>query len=95
MRFNKILVVDDEHLIRWSLDQNLKKQGYEVVRIASMILHDKKNPADIPCIRPSRGPICVNRERAEMLHIDLTDKAFIEKYIEKALALDKYQQNGK
>jgi len=31
MRFNKILVVDDEHLIRWSLDQNLKKQGYEVV----------------------------------------------------------------
>jgi DNA-binding NtrC family response regulator len=27
----KILVVDDEHLIRWSLEQNLKKQGYEVV----------------------------------------------------------------
>ncbi len=26
----KILVVDDEHLIRWSLEQNLKKQGYEV-----------------------------------------------------------------
>jgi DNA-binding NtrC family response regulator len=31
MRRNKILVVDDEHLIRWSLEQNLKKQGYEVV----------------------------------------------------------------
>lgn len=30
MRRNKILVVDDEHLIRWSLEQNLKKQGYEV-----------------------------------------------------------------
>jgi DNA-binding NtrC family response regulator len=27
---NRILVVDDEHLIRWSLEQNLKKQGYEV-----------------------------------------------------------------
>ncbi|WP_020674946.1 sigma-54-dependent transcriptional regulator [Geopsychrobacter electrodiphilus] len=27
---NKILVVDDEHLIRWSLEQSLKKQGYEV-----------------------------------------------------------------
>ncbi len=27
---NKILVVDDEHLIRWSLEQNLKKQGYGV-----------------------------------------------------------------
>jgi DNA-binding NtrC family response regulator len=31
MRRTKILVVDDEHLIRWSLEQNLKKQGYEVV----------------------------------------------------------------
>jgi two-component system, NtrC family, response regulator AtoC len=31
MRKIKILVVDDEHLIRWSLEQNLKKQGYEVV----------------------------------------------------------------
>jgi len=31
MKRNKILVVDDEHLIRWSLEQNLKKQGYDVV----------------------------------------------------------------
>jgi DNA-binding NtrC family response regulator len=31
MKRNKIMVVDDEHLIRWSLEQNLKKQGYEVV----------------------------------------------------------------
>jgi len=31
MKRKKILVVDDEHLIRWSLEQNLKKQGYEVV----------------------------------------------------------------
>lgn len=30
MRKTKILVVDDEHLIRWSLEQNLKKQGYEI-----------------------------------------------------------------
>ena len=30
MRKTKILVVDDEHLIRWSLEQNLKKQGYDV-----------------------------------------------------------------
>ncbi len=35
MKRNKILVVDDEHLIRWSLEQNLKKQGYEVVTAAS------------------------------------------------------------
>jgi len=25
------MVVDDEHLIRWSLEQNLRKQGYEVL----------------------------------------------------------------
>lgn len=31
MANSKILVVDDEHLIRWSLEQNLKKQGYEVM----------------------------------------------------------------
>jgi DNA-binding NtrC family response regulator len=31
MKKTKILVVDDEHLIRWSLEQNLKKQGYEVL----------------------------------------------------------------
>lgn len=31
MKRNKILVVDDEHLIRWSLEQNLKKQAYEVI----------------------------------------------------------------
>jgi len=30
VRKAKILVVDDEHLIRWSLEQSLKKQGYEV-----------------------------------------------------------------
>jgi two-component system response regulator AtoC len=35
MKLNKILVVDDEHLIRWSLEQNLKKQGYEVVTAGS------------------------------------------------------------
>jgi len=35
MRKIKILVVDDEHLIRWSLEQNLKKQGYEVLTAGS------------------------------------------------------------
>ena len=35
MRKHKILVVDDEHLIRWSLEQNLKKQGYEVLTAGS------------------------------------------------------------
>jgi two-component system response regulator AtoC len=35
VRRHKILVVDDEHLIRWSLEQNLKKQGYEVFTAGS------------------------------------------------------------
>ncbi|HEY5523641.1 MAG TPA: response regulator, partial [Desulfuromonadaceae bacterium] len=35
MKLNKLLVVDDEHLIRWSLEQNLKKQGFEVVTAGS------------------------------------------------------------
>jgi len=35
VRGQKILVVDDEQLIRWSLEQNLKKQGYEVTTAAS------------------------------------------------------------
>ena len=35
MSKHKILVVDDEHLIRWSLEQNLRKQGYEVLSAAS------------------------------------------------------------
>jgi len=35
VRKPKILVVDDEHLIRWSLEQSLLKQGYEVLTAAS------------------------------------------------------------
>ncbi len=35
MRKTRILVVDDEHLIRWSLEQSLKKQGYEVSTAAN------------------------------------------------------------
>ena len=27
----RILVVDDEYLIRWTLQQNLEKEGYEVL----------------------------------------------------------------
>ena len=35
MRRTRILVVDDEHLIRWSLEQNLRKQGYDVFTAGS------------------------------------------------------------
>ena len=35
MRNTRILVVDDEHLIRWSLEQSLQKQGYDVITAGS------------------------------------------------------------
>jgi len=35
VRKTRILVVDDEHLIRWSLEQSLLKQGYDVATAAS------------------------------------------------------------
>ena len=31
MAEERILVVDDEYLIRWTLQQNLQKEGYEVL----------------------------------------------------------------
>ena len=35
MKKAKILVVDDEELIRWSLDQSLSEEGYEVIKAES------------------------------------------------------------
>lgn len=77
-----LLVVDDSGF----------KQGYEAVRMAHMILHEKKDPSDIPVIAPTRGAIIVNRQRAEMLGINLSGKDFIEEYVDKALALEQYPQ---
>ena len=76
----------------FSVDNSAYTQGYEVARMADMVIHQKKDPADIPCEVPPRGKIMVNRLRAQMLGIDLKDKDFIEQYIDGSLALDKYQQ---
>ena len=35
MKKVRVLVVDDEHLIRWSLEHNLRKQGYDVLTAGS------------------------------------------------------------
>ena len=77
-----LIVVDDSGF----------KQGYEAVRMAHMILHEKKDPATIPVSTPTRGAIIVNRQRAQMLGINLSRKGFIEEYIDKALALEQYPQ---
>jgi ABC-type uncharacterized transport system substrate-binding protein len=81
-------MVEEGFLI--AADDSAYKQGYDVVRMANMVIHEKKNPGDIPCVLPSRGKIMVNRQRAQMLGINLSDKDFIEEYIDKSLALEKY-----
>jgi ABC-type uncharacterized transport system substrate-binding protein len=75
-----LLVVDDSGF----------KQGYEAVKIAYQILKKGKNPENIPVRAPERGPVIVNRQRANMLGIDISDKTFIEEIFEKSLALEKY-----
>jgi len=75
-----LLVVDDSGF----------KQGYEAVKLAYQILEKGKDPADMPVRAPERGPVIVNRQRADMLGIDLAGKSFIEEFIETSLALQKY-----
>ena len=75
-----------------SVDDSGFKQAYEAGRMADAILHGKKNPADIPVIAPSRGAVMVNSQRAAMLGIGIPRKDFVEEYVEKSQALEKYPQ---
>ena len=75
-----LLVVDDSGF----------KQGYEAVKTAYQILEKGENPDNTPVRAPERGPVIVNRQRANMLGIDISGKAFIEEFIDSALALEKY-----
>ncbi|MFA5096718.1 MAG: hypothetical protein WC478_05200, partial [Candidatus Omnitrophota bacterium] len=74
----------------FTVDDSGFRQGYEAVKIAHMILHEKKEAALIPAISPSRGAIILNRLRAKTLGIDPSDKSFIEEYVDTSLALEKY-----
>lgn len=74
-----LLVVDDSGF----------KQGYTAVKIANEILQKGKSPAGIKIKAPERGKVIVNRQRVEMLKLDLSDKKFIESFINKAQALNK------
>lgn len=75
-----------------TVDDSGFKQGYEAGRMANMILHEKKSPADIAVLAPKRGNIIVNKQRAQQLGIDLTNKDFIEESVDKSLAPEKYPQ---
>jgi ABC-type uncharacterized transport system substrate-binding protein len=75
-----LLVVDDSGF----------KQGYEAVKTAYLILEQGEDPGQIPVRAPERGPVIVNRQRAKMLGIDLSNKGFVEEFIDRALALEKY-----
>jgi ABC-type uncharacterized transport system substrate-binding protein len=77
-----LLVVDDSGY----------KQGYEAVKVVHEILNEGKDTALIPARAPERGPIIVNKQRAEELGIELADKDFIEEYIEVSYALEKFPQ---
>ncbi len=72
------------------VDDSGFKQGYEAVKTAYQILIKRKNPANIPVHAPERGPVIVNRQRANMLGVDISGKAFIEEFFDNALALEKY-----
>lgn len=68
-------------------DDSAYNQGYEAVVVAHDILARGANPSTYPPRAPRRGALLVNRQRADMLGIKLTDKMGIEEYFEKATAL--------
>ncbi|MFA5779795.1 MAG: ABC transporter substrate binding protein [Elusimicrobiota bacterium] len=69
------------------------KQGYAAVKSMYEVLEKGKDPATLPCRAIERGPLVVNRQRAQMLGIKLTEKPGIEEYIDKCLALEKHPES--
>ncbi len=67
-------------------------QAYEAVQIGHQVLAKGVNPGIIPVRAPKRGALMVNRERARMLGIQITEAMGAEEYIDKALALERYPQ---
>ncbi|MFH0754118.1 MAG: ABC transporter substrate binding protein [Candidatus Omnitrophota bacterium] len=73
-----------------SVDDSGFKQAYEAGRMADMILHQKKNPVDIAVMAPTRGAVMINRQRAQILGVDVGSKDFIEEVVDRSAALEKY-----
>lgn len=65
-------------------------QAYHAFEMAYDILEQGLNPSRMRVKTPPRGPLMVNRQRAAMLGIDLSDKMnMIDKIVETAIALEK------
>lgn len=75
-----------KHGLLCSANDSGYNQGYEAVMIANDILNGA-DPATYPPRAPKRGPYVVNKQRAKMLGMELTEDMGIEEYIEKASVL--------
>lgn len=65
-------------------------QAYRAFEMAYDILEQGLNPGLMRTVTPPRGPLMVNRRRATMLGISLTDNAdLIDEIVDEAVALDK------
>lgn len=73
-----LLVVDDSGF----------KQGYDATRMALEIILHGRDPAELPVTAPARGPVIINRQRAEMLGLDISQVDFIEQIVDSAMALE-------
>ncbi len=63
-------------------DDSGYNQGYEAVVIAHDMLANGLDPSTYPPRAPRRGPLLVNRQRAQQLGIKLTDNRGIEEFID-------------
>ena len=71
-------------------DDSGYNQGYEAMKLVYRILQKGEHPGDMAVKAPPRGPFIINRQRAEMLGIQIMDKMGAELYVDKALALTEH-----
>lgn len=73
-------------------DDSGYNQGYEAVKLACRILKHAERPGDIPVRAPQRGPLIVNRQRAGMLGVAITNDTGTEEYVDECLALERHPE---
>lgn len=76
-------------------DDSGYNQAFEAVTMAVEILRKGQKPAQMKPRAPSRGPLIVNRQRAQMLGITLIPEMGIEEVIDEAAALQAPEAKGK